>query len=141
MTHRTDEQGKCEACEAWEHETGYGKICTHLPTDESVVSPTIPERVEEFKKEFWKLSGDSVTELDRKQDEYVQNMLTETDQQARENCIAIVKEYEKNIQKSHHELMGTTHEDCKHLLAYDMHSRLIAIKHILEALSNPPSQV
>lgn len=44
----------------------------------------IPERVEEFKKEFWKLSGDSVTELDRKQDEYVQNMLTETDQQARD---------------------------------------------------------
>lgn len=44
----------------------------------------IPERVEEFKREFWKLSGDSVPELDRKQDEYVQNMLTETDQQARE---------------------------------------------------------
>jgi len=50
-----------------------------------------------------------------------------------------VKEYEKNIQKLHHEMMGTTHEDCKHLLVYDMHSRLIAIKHILQALSNPPT--
>ena len=73
--------------------------------------------------------------------ERVRVCLTETDQQAREECIAIVEEYGKNIQKLHEEMIGTTHEDCKQMLAYDMHSRLIAVKHILKYLSNPPSQV
>lgn len=100
----------------------------------------IPERVEEI-EEFISETHLSRMETALGVRDMLTTALTETDQQAREHCIAVVKEYEKNIQKLHHEMTGTTHEDCKHLLVYDMHSRLIAIKHILQALSNPPSQV
>jgi len=160
MTHRTEQC--CKECSGWEpalHECSCQ--CHYSPTDEGVVSPTIPERVEEFSKGFdatWNsavaillrfIKGEISEEetnaqlkvLDDAENLRLATALTETDQQAREHCIAVVKEYEKNIQKLHHEMMGTTHEDCKHLLVYDMHSRLIAIKHILQALSNPPSQV
>jgi uncharacterized protein with von Willebrand factor type A (vWA) domain len=81
----------------------------------------IPERVEEFKKEFWKLSGDSVTELDRKQDEYVQNMLTETDQQARSEILEFIGRWKAETDT------GSQEVDRLYLM--------------LKALSNPPSQV
>lgn len=28
---------KCEACSAWEQETGYGKVCTHTPANEEPI--------------------------------------------------------------------------------------------------------
>jgi hypothetical protein len=30
----TQENEKCEACSAWEQETGYGKVCGHTPANE-----------------------------------------------------------------------------------------------------------
>jgi len=70
---------------------------------------------------------------DRERDETV----AEAVRREREVCIEIVKTYRTNITKLHEEMVGTTHKDNKHFLAYDMHSRLIAIKHILEALTTP----
>lgn len=100
------------------------------------LSTAIPERVEEFRE-----GVQNAPDTDEYIVEHLPILLTETDQQAREECIAIVEEYGKNIQKLHEEMIGTTHEDCKQMLAYDMHSRLIAVKHILKYISNPPSQV
>lgn len=37
---------------------------------------THEEIIKRFRLEFWKLSGDSAAELDRKQDDYIENMLT-----------------------------------------------------------------
>jgi hypothetical protein len=58
-------------------------------------------------------------------------------EEERERCVAIVKEYGVKMSALQQELIGTAHDDCKQMLAYDMHSRLIAVKHITEKLSNP----
>lgn len=144
MTHRTEQC--CRECSGWEpalHECSCQ--CHYSPTDESVVSPTIPERVEEFKKEFWKLSGDSVTELDRKQDEYVQNMLTETDQQAREEVAERI-EWLDRIAESylHVEATGTPNDSMKGQIHGFKQAYNIIKTGLIDSplsLSNPPSQV
>jgi len=38
--------------------------------------PSVEERVAKFQKEFWKISGKSAPDLDRKQDEYITEALT-----------------------------------------------------------------
>jgi len=38
--------------------------------------PSVEERVAKFQKEFWKISGKSAPDLDRKQDEYITQALT-----------------------------------------------------------------
>lgn len=109
------------------------------------MTATIPERVEEFKKEFWKLSGDSVTELDRKQDEYVQNMLTETDQQAREPLLTLLKECEPFL--SDGTGVGATTlayippAEAMRRAADRMEYEASLKARVRNTLSNPPSQV
>ena len=39
--------------------------------------PSVEESVAKFQKEFWKISGKSAPDLDRKQDEYITQALTE----------------------------------------------------------------
>ena len=55
----------------------------------------------------------------------------------RERCIGIVKDYGESMSKLHQEMIGVAHEDSKIMLAFDMHSRLIAVKHITEKLTQP----
>jgi hypothetical protein len=47
-----------------------------------------------------------------------------------------VEEYSKGIAKLHDRMIGSTHEDCKMMLAFDMHSRRVAIKHITKRLDH-----
>jgi len=68
----------------------------------------------------------------------VEKIVAETAQivarEVRDSLVKVVDDYEKDITKLHHRMMGTAHDDCKEMLAFDMHSRLIAIKHIKEKL-------
>ena len=65
-------------------------------------------------------------------------IITETAQivarEVRESLVKVVDDYEQDIKKLHHKMMGTAHDDCKEMLAFDMHSRLIAVKHIKEKI-------
>jgi len=72
-------------------------------------------------------------------DAYFEKSLNETAQivarEVSESLVKVVDDYEQDIKKLHHRMMGTAHDDCKEMLAFDMHSRLIAIKHIKEKLN------
>jgi len=59
----------------------------------------------------------------------------EQTERERERYIEVVKTYGVKMSALQQEMIGTAHDDCKQMLAYDMHSRLIAVKHITEALS------
>jgi len=91
MTHRTDEQGKCEACEAWEHETGYGKICTHLPTDESVVEFDARTFVKKARAQNWK-NGGVLCHDDDELIEELESLLTSKDAQHKAEVEKVVRE-------------------------------------------------
>ena len=55
----------------------------------------------------------------------------------RERSIAVIKDYGSRMSELQIEMIGTAHNDCKQMLAYDMSSRLIAVKHIQNALATP----
>lgn len=61
---------------------------------------------------------------------FIQSLLDH--QQA--EAVAIVEDYGKRMSELHEEMIATSHEDSKMMLAYDMHSRLIAVKHIKEKM-------
>jgi hypothetical protein len=69
---------------------------------------------------------------------YLKDQIAETAQivarEVRDSLVKVVDDYEKDITKLHHRMMGTAHDDCKEMLAFDMHSRLIAVKHIKEKI-------
>lgn len=54
----------------------------------------------------------------------------------REEIIEIIDKYGKDISKLHDDCIATAHEDSKMMLAFDMHSRLIAVKHIINTIKN-----
>lgn len=54
----------------------------------------------------------------------------------RERCIKVVEDYGKSMSKLHSKMIGTAHKDSKMMLAFDMHSRLIAVKHITEKMKH-----
>lgn len=97
MTHRTEQC--CKECSGWEpalHECSCQ--CHYSPTDESVVSPTIPERVEEMQwsQELRQLIGEVAIKLGSEKGQQLADEIrkarTETDQQAREEERARVRE-------------------------------------------------
>lgn len=56
-------------------------------------------------------------------------------EEERERCIKVVDDYGKSMRELHNKMIGNAHEDSKMILAFDMHSRLIAIKHITEKMN------
>jgi len=144
MTHRTEQC--CKECSGWEpalHECSCQ--CHYSPTDEGVVSPTIPERVEEFSKGFdatWNsavaillrfIKGEISEEernaqlkvLDDAEKLRLTTALTETDQQARESVLEQVESALENY----------------YLSSYPLPNHKVAMGYIRATLSNPPSQV
>lgn len=69
--------------------------------------------------------------------ERVERLLLTQSKAQEARCVAVVKDYGERMSKLQIEFIGTAHDDCKQMLAYDMHSRLIAVKHITEALTHP----
>lgn len=56
-------------------------------------------------------------------------------EEERERCIKVVDDYGKSMRELHNKMINA-HEDSKMILAgFDMHSRLIAIKHITEKMN------
>jgi len=141
MTHRTEQC--CKECSGWEpalHECSCQ--CHYSPTDESVVSPTIPERVEEFSKGFdatWNsavaillrfIKGEISEEernaqlkvLDDAEKLRLTTALTETDQQAREEriiCSAVRYKGKVWMGHRHGNALGAMHDE----LSYTMNRR------------------
>ena len=57
-------------------------------------------------------------------------------EEEKERCIKVVEDYGKSMSKHHNQMIGTAHEDSKMMLAFDAHSRLIAVKHITEKMNH-----
>lgn len=72
----------------------------------------------------------------RKFNELLHQELQKAREEERERCIKVVDDYSKSMSKLHSKMIGTTHEDSKMMLAFDMHSRLIAVKHITEKMNH-----
>lgn len=79
------------------------------------------------------ISGELQTERIR---QAFHQQLQKAREEERERCIKIVEDYGKSMSKLHSEMIGTAHEDSKMMLAFDMHSRLIAVKHITEKMNH-----
>ena len=81
--------------------------------------------------EHWSLDGHSYIEVPKWVVEQVRG-------DERERCIKAVDDYGKSMSKLRIKMIGKSHEDSKTMLAYDMHSRLIAVEeHIKNALTPP----
>ena len=90
---------------------------------------TTPPTVEELEKKY----GNIIGWYELKGD--IEKALTQTRKDALREALEVVRDYEKRMTELHNKMIGITLETSKIMLAYDMHSRLIATKHIKEALT------
>lgn len=51
-------------------------------------------------------------------------------------AVRVIEEYGESMSKLHSKMIGDAHEDSKMMLAFDMHSRLIAVKHITKKIAS-----
>lgn len=114
-------------------------------TAEEIAATTEAEGIEGFAKEYARQSYLVSEENHPKEDgvialknltEYHHHQLQKAREEEREKCIKIVEDYGKSMSKLHSEMIGTAHEDSKMMLAFDMRSRLIAVKHITEKMNH-----
>ena len=91
------------------------------------------QEVEAFKAKLWELG---LTAKDIDVDAFLTTYGNARELQGVEKAKKEVEEYSKGIAKLHDRMIGSTHEDCKMMLAFDMHSRRVAIKHITKRLDH-----
>ena len=88
---------------------------------------------------------DGGVNLMREVKHFIRGALATAQAAAVEECMRVVEEYGQSMSRLHEEMIGKAHEDSKMMLAYDMHSRLISVKHIkeklLSLLSPTPAEV
>lgn len=101
--------------------------------EESKIEEMVEQLIEEADEMFW--SDDDYTRED-----ILKHILTKAHQAGRkegiDEAVEVIKDYEKRMGENHNQLIGNSHEDSKMMLVFDMHSRLIATKHIIKALTS-----
>lgn len=68
--------------------------------------------------------------------DFIRQVYAQAEARGREEAIRVVEKYEDGIIKYHQDMIGKTHKDSKIMLLYDMDSRLVAIKHIKDLLTD-----
>jgi len=94
------------------------------------------QQIKELSNRMWNIHPQlTQNELDALLDALLESLIDKALTAHTERIVGEINKYGNRMSELHEEMIAKAHDNSKIMLAFDMHSRLIAVKHIKESIN------